>query len=197
MSKFRSWVYRCLIAIGIGGLITSWLLPWWGCYIIAIGMDDKIVIHPYGLWEGLGGWGGMLGDMAAMPGFFTPLMWCYFGLCIGALIFTMWKMNTSIRLIGRNFSLSGLVVGLVGFSYAAVILIFYLYAKMRVGDLGVEFIGMTYINPTPMIHTYAYTGYRDGLWVACGASAYLFVLAWLKNIIVGRAKATPANDAVN
>lgn len=189
MSKIRPWIFRVLVLAGIGCFVYSWISPWWGCYILALGMDDIVQIFPFALENNLGGWGGYLGDIAEMPAFFTPLMWLYFGLVIGVLLFAIWKMNKSIRLFGRNFNLSRLLVGIAGLSYAIVILIFYFYAKMRVEAIGVKFIGMTYINPTVIIHTDAHTGLREGLWWACGVAPFFVVLALLRNLIAGRPKA--------
>lgn len=188
MSNVRSWIFRGLVAIGIGGFVTAWILPWWGVYIQALGHDDKVRIYPYGLWNNLGGWGGFMGNAGDMPWFFTPLMWVYFGLVIIALLFAVWKMDKSIRLFGRKFNLSKLLVGIVGFSVVVIILTFYLYAKARVESLGVDFIGQSYVERDVMIHTYAYSGLRIGVWIACGVAPYLMLLALLRNIIAGRPK---------
>ena len=98
MSNVRSWLFRGLIAIGIGGFVIAWVMPWWGVTIQALGHDDMVRIYPYGLWNNLGGWGGFMGSAGDMPWFFSPLMWLYFGLVIAALLFAIWQMNKSIRL---------------------------------------------------------------------------------------------------
>jgi hypothetical protein len=194
MSNIRSWLFRGLVITGIAGVVISWLLPWWGCWIVALGTEDKVRIFPYGLWNGLGGWGGFLGSAGDMPWYFTPLMWLYLGLIVAALLFAIWKMNKSIRLMGREFNLSRLLVGIVGLSYVAIIVTFYFYSKMRVAALGVEFIGMSYVEPDVMIHTYVYTGFRVGLWVACAVAPYLILLSLLRNIIVGKPRAISSSD---
>lgn len=194
MSNVRSWLFRGLVVIGAGTMVTSWLLPWWGCWIVALGEYDKVRIYPYGLWNGLGGWGGFMGSAGEMPWFFSPAMWLYLGLCLAALLFAIWKMNKSVRLIGRNFNMSRLLVGIVGLSYIVIIVIFYFYSKMRVENLNVAFIGMSWIEPDVMIHTYAYTGFRVGLWVACSVGPYLIILSLLRNIIVGKPRAISSSD---
>jgi hypothetical protein len=195
MSNFRSWLFRGLVIIGAGAMLTSWLLPWWGCWVMVLGKEDKVRIYLYGLWENLGGWGGLLGTAADMPAFFTPLMWLYLGLCLAALLFAIWKMDKSVRLIGRNFNLSRLLVGIVGLSYVAIILAFYFYAKMRVEAFsGMQFVGTTWIEAGTTTKSYVTSSLRLGLWLACGVAPFLMLLALLRNKIVGRARAVPSSD---
>jgi hypothetical protein len=189
MSNIRSWLFRGLVITGIAGVVTSWLLPWWGVFIWVLGDEDKVRIFPYGLWEGLGGWAGFMGSAAEMPAFFTPLMWLYLGLIVAALLFAIWKMNKSIRLMGREFNLSRLLVGIVGLSYVVIILSFYFYAKMRVEEFGIDFIGTSYIIAGITVKSYATAGFRPGLWLACGVAPYLILLSLLRNVIVGKPRA--------
>ena len=195
MSKFRSWLFRGLVVAGGGAMVTSWLLPWWGCWVMVLGNEDKVRIYPYGLWNNLGGWGGILGDAADMPAFFTPLMWLYLGLCIAALLFAVWKMNKSVRLLGRNFNLSRLLVGIVGLSYIGIILGFYFYSKMRVEAFsGMEYVGTTWIEAGITTKSYVTSSLRTGFWMAWGVAPFLIILALLRNIIVGRPGVVPSGD---
>jgi hypothetical protein len=70
----RNWVFNGLVLIITGLLILSWLMPWWSCDVWALGINDAVVIHPYGLD------GSNLGDnfqyvaaKAKMPSVFTHL----------------------------------------------------------------------------------------------------------------------------
>jgi hypothetical protein len=57
---------------------------------------------------------------------------------------------------------------------------------MRVEDLGVNWIGQSYVEQGVIIHTYAYTDYRIGLWVACAVGPFLVLISLFKNIIIGK-----------
>ncbi len=188
MSTFRVWLFRGLVIAAAALMVVSWLLPWWGSWAEQLGKADVVRIYPYGLWQNLGGWSGFIKDMAAMPGYFTPLMWAYLGLCLAALAFSLWKMNTNIRLFGKNVNLSRLIIAIVGFSYVAIIVGFYLYASWRVESAGINWLGKSYVVMEITAKAYVHAGYRIGLWLACAVGPLLMLLALLRNKITGKPK---------
>jgi hypothetical protein len=195
MSTLRSWLFRGSVIAVAALMVASWLLPWWGSWSLQIGPNDVVRIYPYGLWQNLGGWVTFIEGISELPDWFTPLIWLYFGLFIVGLAFALWKMNKNVRLVGRNFNLSRLLIGIIGFSYVMVIIIFYFYAKMRVEAAGMHFIGESYLVFGIAGKTYVFSGFRNGLYLACAVGPSLIILALLRNIIIGKAKDASSIEA--
>ena len=195
MSKLRSWLFRSFVIAVAALMVTSWLTPWWGSYSLQIGTSDVVRIFPYGLWQNLGGWSGFIKGLSEMPVWFTPLMWLYLVLCMAGLAFALWKMDKNIRLFGRNFNLPRLLIGIIGFSYVVVIIVFYFYAKFRVEQGGINFIGESYIALSPVTRGYVVCDYRIGLWLACAVGPSFLILALLRNMITGKAKNVASLEA--
>jgi hypothetical protein len=195
MSTLRSWLFRGLVITVAALMVASWLLPWWGSWSMQIGRDDVVRIFPYGLWNNLGGWAVFIEGISEMPVWFTPLMWLFLGLCIVGLAFALWKMNKNVRLMGRNFNLSRLLIGIIGFAWVMVIIIFYFYAKMRVEAGGIQFIGESYLVFGIAGKTYIFSGFRNGLYLACAVGPSFIILALLRNIIIGKTKDASSIEA--
>jgi hypothetical protein len=195
MNTLRSWLFRGSVIAVAGLMVASWLLPWWGSWSLQIGHYDVVQIFPYGLRTNLGGWASLIQGFSEMPAWFSPLMWLYLGLCMAGLAFALWKMNKNVRLVGRNFNLSRLLIGIIGFSYVMVIIIFYFYAKMRVEAAGIHFIGESYMVMGIAGKTYVFSGFRNGLYMACAVGPLFLILALLRNQITGKTKNVASVEA--
>lgn len=189
----RILIFRVLVIVAAGLLLTSWFLPWWSCTLDTMpGIEDALVIHPYGLdahqVSGLFHLMPEEGAEAEMPVWFTPVMWLYLGLCILGLLFAAWKMNKSIRLMGRNFNLSKLLIGIVGFSYIIIVVLAVIVAATRMAEFNMSFIGYSFVSFYWVVETGTNATLRFGYWLACGVGPLLIVLALLRNRIIGRPK---------
>lgn len=191
MSSFRVWLFRGLVIIAAGLMLLSWLRPWWICTVDAMYMLNQglIKIRPWGLEHNLGSFAGWVTG-SDMPVWFAPFMWLYLGVCIAALLFAAWIKDKVIRLIGRNFNLSRLIIGAVGISYIIVPVIAFVYAKMQSAEFGANFLGYTYLQVDP--HT---GGFADlnaslqwGYWLTYVVGLILIALALLRNKILGKSE---------
>jgi len=193
LGKDRIWLFRGLVIIAGGLLVTAWFLPWWSCVVSEMpGVKDALVIHPYGMdssrIEGLFHMMPKGGEEAEMPAWFTPVMWLYFGLAIAALLIGVWNKDKSIGLFGRRFNLSRLIIGIVGFSFIVVVAAFFLVTTMRLAEFDMALQGYSYVIFYWVIETGATATIRFGVWLACVAGPLLIVLALLRNKIIGKTK---------
>ncbi|MFC2026999.1 hypothetical protein ACFLUX_03435 [Chloroflexota bacterium] len=193
MLTFRLWLFRVLVIAAGGLLVTSFLLPWWNCWIYEIGLGEASAeIYVTGLWldyEALGTYIKYLPG-AEMPGWFAPAMWTYLGLGIAALLFSLWVKDRNVRLLKINFNLPKLIIGLVGLSYIVVVVVAVIIAAIRTGDFfNMHLIGYTDVVITPGVEESGVeAGLLSGYWMACAAGPLLVILALLRNKIVGKTK---------
>jgi hypothetical protein len=123
MGNVRSWIFRILILIGAGLLIFTFLQPWWTAYVEALKIN-AVEVYPYGMvsnipedYEYL-----VVGYDQVIPGWFTPFMWAYMGLCVLALIFSLFASSSKKVGFGKlKISLPNALIGVVGLSYIVVV----------------------------------------------------------------------------
>jgi len=191
MSRFRVWLFRGLVGIAAGLMVTSWILPWWACTITEVGFAPVARIYPYGLWldtEVIGGYIHYLKG-AEMPAFFTPLIWTYLGLCIALLLSSLFVKGKTFNLGKFRFSLPKVLIGSVGLSYIVFSVLAVVVAAIRTGAyFGTPLQGYFLINLGEPFVSDAYTSLEFGYWLACGVGPLLIVLALLRDRIIGKAK---------
>jgi hypothetical protein len=189
MSSSRVWLFRGLVVVAIGLMLLSWFRPWWICTVDAIYMLNQgfIKIRPWGLEHNLGSFAGYITG-SDMPVWFAPFMWLYLGICIAALLYAAWIKNKVIRLIGRNFNLSKLIIGAVGISYILVAVTAFVYAKIQTAEFGVNFLGYTYFQVDPHAGGYGdlNASLQWGYWLTYGVGLILIALALLRDNILGK-----------
>jgi len=191
MSKIRVWIFRGLVGIAAGLMITSWLLPWWSCTIAQIGFSPVAQIYPYGLWLNMEEIGGYLDYLkgAEMPAFFAPLIWAYLGLCIALLLSSLFVKEKTFNLGKFRFSLPKVLIGGVGLSYIIVAVLAVIIAAIRTGAyFQTPLQGQFTINIGDPFVSSAFTSLEFGYWLACGVGPLLIVLALLRNKIIGKAR---------
>jgi hypothetical protein len=186
MDNTRVWLFRVLVMLGTGLMLISWFIPWWRCEVEALNLKDAVVIYPYALYLDLGVKNYL--QWAAMPDYFTPLMWTYLGLAIVALLIGAWFINKNVRLLGREFNLSRWLIGIVGFSYIVVVICAVAIAMMRAAEVDVPLLGRTFIAMSSMAVSWIEGFIELGFWLACAAGPLFIVLALLRNKIIGKAK---------
>lgn len=189
MGSLRTWLFRGLILIASAFMVISFILPWWSSYIEEI---NEIVakIYPYGLWLNMDEIGGYMYYMpgAAMPGWFAPAMWFYLGLCILALIFSMFAKEKPISLGKLKMSLPQFVIGFVGISYLVVDIVFIIVASIRTGSFfgGMPLLGEFHINLGHLLEGDAFSKFEIGFYLSCGVGLLLIVLSLLRNKLIGK-----------
>ncbi len=108
---------------------------------------DAILIHPYGLEMNVHpddlSYMGINNADNMMPSWFTPIMWGYLGLCILALLFSLYLGDKKVKLAKFSFKWSSLLVGIVGLSYVVAAITAVIIAMIRTGDSGLSFLGTT------------------------------------------------------
>jgi hypothetical protein len=197
MSNARLWLFRFLVLIGIAGLAVTWVLPWWTSYIEGnMFGTHTVAVHPTGL-DG-GGMEGYFAEMpqggseVAMPVWFTPAMWVFFGLLILALLAALWysNRNKQVGLLGKKFNLSSLILSLGGVAYTFLVILAIVIAWVRVTALTIPFIGESYVNLGEYklwyIEFVAHSNIRFAYWLALATGLFLVLLAFLRNKLVSR-----------
>ncbi len=184
MGNARAWFYRILVVASTAFMAVTWLMPWWRCEIKDI--SSWVQIRPWGLEDNLGA-NSFYVIGSSMPDFFAPLMWIYFGLCIAALLFSLFARNKEIKIWKIKTTLSSFIIGFVGCSYIVVVITAVIMAAVRTGDFyGTHLIGKTHIDLGEPMVTDVYANLLRGYWLACCVGPLLVILALLRNKIIGR-----------
>jgi hypothetical protein len=166
-------------------MLISWFLPWWRCEVEELQLPSAVVIHPYGLY--LDPSVAPYLKWAALPGWFGPAVWTYLGLAIAALLISVIFMKKNIKLFGKEINLSRWLVGLVGFSYIVTVILAVVIASAKMSVAGMSLLGRIFVSMGSMMASSWAEGFLlFGYWLACGVGIYLFILALLRNKILGK-----------
>lgn len=185
-SSLRTWLFRGLLLVGAGLMLVSWFTPWWGAKVSDLLGDDHMVMRPWGVEviEMVATY--VDSSLISMPAFFAPLMWLYFGLCMMALLVSLF-VEKKIALGRFKLSLAQVLIVAVGITYLIAPVAAFFIAQMKSGDAGVQFIGSTVLyNPMTGNNTTLTGALKPGYWLAVATGPFLVVLALLRNIIIGR-----------
>jgi hypothetical protein len=168
-------------------MLVSWFTPWWGAQVSDLLGNDHMVMRPWGV-EAIEIVATYVdSSLISMPAFFAPLMWLYLGLCMVALLVSLF-VEKKITLVRFTLSLSQVLIGAVGFSYLIAAVAAFIVAQIKSGDAGVNFVGSTVVyNPMTGTQTTITGALKSGYWLAVAAGPVLIVLALLRNAIIGRA----------
>jgi hypothetical protein len=185
MSNLRTWIFRGLVIIVAALIVVSWMGPWWTVDITGgVKLPEAVVVHPYGLTLDVAEFEGFV-QGATMPGFFSPLMWTYFGLSILALIFSLFVKNKELKILKIRGSLSSWIIGIVGFSCIVVVIAAATMISIRAADyFDMKLLGTLEIYDHPI--TYATGTLEFSYWLACATGPLLIILALLRNKITGQ-----------
>lgn len=188
MDNVRPWIFRVLILIIAGFLIFTFIQPWWTAYIETLEIN-AVEVYPYGMvsnipveYEYL-----VVGYDQVMPGWFTPFMWAYMGLCVLALIFSLFVSSSKKVGFGKlKISLPNALIGIVGISYIVVIGAALLTISMNAANFfDTQLIGRVFVSMGGTHSSYVTTDLQTGFWLACIAGPLLIILALLRNKIIG------------
>ncbi len=186
-SGMRVWLFRVLVLAAAALFVVSWVIPWWRSNIQESGLF--VQIRPWGLEHNLGNFVIYMGGDPNMPGFFAPLMWAYLVVAVAALLVSLFLKERIIKISKFAFPLPQFLIFVVGLSYIIFVLVFLIYAYIRVSALGVEFLGISYVT-IPEFHLGAesISDFEPGFKVACFVGPLCVVLALLRDKIIGKAR---------
>jgi len=182
MNRFRVWLFRGLVVVAAGLMVVSFILPWWAARAPSIG---NVTIYPHGLFTDLGIYIPYV-EGAEMPGYFTPLMWLYLGICVIALLYGSWVVEKDITIGKLKSRVSTLLIGGVGLSYILIVVLAVVIAAIRTGDFGVTLFGISRVVYHPIIDVEA--SLQFGYWLACAVGPLCIVLALLRDKIIVKPK---------
>ncbi len=187
--SIRKIIFSILVLATAALFLVAWYMPsWWGAYAVGI-ESDAVRVHPYVLEvlmpaEYASAW--LHGAEDAMPGWFTPFMWIYFGLVLAAIYFSIFLKEPKRITIGKfNMALSQVIVGIVGISIVVVVIATAVVISINLG----QFYGPPLVGETRLAFgeysSIVLTSFRTGYWMACAAGALFIALALMRNKIIG------------
>jgi len=187
MGGIRTWIFRVLVLAGAGLFLYSWFQPWWTAYIDEL-ETTAINIHPWGVESFVPQEFAVWITGYEMPAFFAPLMWVYLGLCIAALLFSLFASSAKRVGVGKlGVSLPQALIGGVGLSYIGIVIIAVIVMLSRLeGFYNAPLIGTFIIDMGDPYMSAVNTNLLLGYWLACGVGPLLIILGLLRNKIIGR-----------
>ena len=193
MGRARDWLFRVLVLAGGGLLAYTWFQPWWHTYVVEV-KENAVVVFPWALNLSIPpeveDWFTSFDNL--MPSWFFTLMWIYFGLCIAALLFSLFASSEKGISLGRfRMSLPTALISGVGLSYIVIVVAALVTIAMRVGDFyNAPLMGSIYIDlgaeADVQVASWVDTGFNLGYWLACAAGPVLIIFAIFRNKIIGR-----------
>jgi hypothetical protein len=182
----RVWLFRVILLMLTALMVISWFMAWWSADIEAVMLYRAVIIHPWGLWHELGPLEGYAAG-ADMPGWFAYIMWAYLGLCVIALLYSMFVKEKVIRVLKLKMSLPQLLIGIAGLSYVIVVIVAVVFAAIRTQDFfSIKLVGETTVTLTGGLSGIIEARFEIGYWLAWTAGLMLIALALLRNKIIGR-----------
>jgi hypothetical protein len=125
-----------------------------------------------------------------MPGWFTPFMWVYLGLCIVALLASLFVSSEKRVGFGRmSLSLPKALISVVGLSYIIVaISAVAVIAANAPSFYNAPLQGTIFVTMSQDEASYVNTAIEFGYWFACGTGLFIAILGLLRNKIIGKIK---------
>ena len=188
MSNARAWLFRGLVLAFGGLLVFSWFRPWWAVGIVEEEGAQNVWLHPWGIEVTKEAKTYIDLTAAQMPGWFTPAMWVYLGIVIAALLFSLWAKDKELNIWKVRLTLPSLTIGVVGFSYIALLVTAVTVLRIKLADFGVPLTGRSITDYIDEIEGYVnlITGLQFGYWLAIAAGTSLIVVALLRSKIIGK-----------
>lgn len=185
MGNVRVWLFRVLGLTAAGLFLWSWFKPWWSVYIYEVRVE-AVVVRPWVLESYVPKDYAHYISSASMPAWFGPAMWIYLGLCIAAIVYSLFFKGKEIKLWKIKSTLPSLIMGVVGFSYMAILgIAVAVIATKSTAFFDTPLVGDFFIELTESEYSDARSQLLFGYWLACGVGPLLIVLALLRNKIIG------------
>jgi len=183
-------MFRVLVLAGAGLMLYTWFQPWWTSFIVELDIT-AVKVFPYGMEINMGGYEYWLaGIESVMPGWFTPFMWVYLGLCTIALLFSLFASSEKRIGLGKlGLSLPQALISGVGFSYIIVVISAIVVIAMNAPNFyDAPLQGTIFVTMSRDEASYVTTAIRFGCWFACGVGLLLVILGLFRNKIIGKTK---------
>ena len=186
MSNSRLWLFRGLVAIAIGMMVASFIMPWWSLSdIYTEDQEGEIVgfsIYGYGLPQGQSGpleetyW-----REDITPFYQTVLAWIYVAASAGLLLYSTWLKGRKGQLISGG-------IGLIYIVYALIAAFVVIAGRLATrGSIPIPLQGEgSAIGEWDTI--YFLTSLQPGFYLALATGAFIVLLAIFRSKIVGRPK---------
>ena len=174
--NYRLWLFRSLVAIAVGLMIASFIMPWWTANVFApnnVNIPDAIRIYGHGLQHDLIQLREYV-EADETPIEQTVLAWVYMAVSAGLIMFSTWLKGGKGRWL-----LGGL--GLIYIAYAAIAA--FVVISGRLGDWGFSLQGWSYLEE---IDAGINASLRFGYYLSYIAGGLCIILALLRGIIAGR-----------
>lgn len=174
MSSFRLCLFRGLVAVATGLMVTSFIGPWWTTDIKheIVGFVATVNIYPYGIPSTEAA--SQLWAADITPLYQTVLAWAYLGISVGLILY-------STRLRGRK---GRWLLGGIGLSYIAYAAIAVIWIAIRTGDFGISLQGHSSIVHPGGVGD-AYAGLQSGYYLALAVGVICVGLAIARDRITG------------
>lgn len=183
------WIFRVLLIIAGAAMAYTWFEPWWIADVQVIKGTNDLVLHPWGVEVVRQVRVQADPALYAMPAFFEPFTWTYFGIAMLALVISLF-VNKRISLGPIKMSVATALILLVGLSYLLTVGLAYGIGTLRAESIDVAFIGKSQFTD-PMSHRKMKmeSALQVGYWHALYAGIALFVLGLLRGLFYRKAKA--------
>lgn len=179
-----AWFFRILLVAAAAFMVYSWFQPWWIADVAVIPGDADLVLHPWGVEVARQVRVQADPSLYAMPSFFTPFVWTYFGVAMLALLASLF-VNVRLSLGRINLPLAAVLIGLVGLSYLLTVGLAYFIGDLRANSIGVSFIGDSeFTDPTSHRKMKMESFLQMGYWYALYAGVALVVLSMVRFLFV-------------
>jgi hypothetical protein len=188
LASLRVWLFRILVLAGAGVLLYSWFQPWWQAYVVEL-QQIAIIIHPWALESFVPPDYAFMLVGSEMPVWYAPFIWIYLGLCIAALLYSLFASEKRVGLGRFRLSLPKVLIMGVGLSFIVIVAAAVIVISIRGQDFWhAPLIGRIHIAFEEFEHSYVETSLLFGYWLACGVGPFLIILALLRNKIMGKPK---------
>lgn len=184
-----AWIFRVLLVAAAAFMVYTWFAPWWITDIAVIPGEQDMVLHPWGVEVVRQVRASADPELYAMPGFFAPFVWTYFGLAMLALLASMF-VTINIPLGPIKLPLAMALIAAVGLSYMAAVGIAYYVGDMRASAIDISFVGeFEYTDPMSHRKMQMEASLQDGYWYALYAGIALVVLSIVRFLFVRKWRA--------
>ncbi|MDG1117993.1 MAG: hypothetical protein P8N72_12850 [Flavimaricola sp.] len=184
-----AWIFRVLLVAATAFMVYSWFQPWWVADVAVIEGTDDLVLHPWGVEVVRQVRVQADPSLYAMPSFFTPFVWTYFGVAMAALFASLF-VNIKVSVGRIKLPLAAVLIALVGLSYLTTVGLAYWIGNLRADGIGVSFIGDSeFADPMSHRKMKMESDLRVGYWYALYAGAALFGLSLIRFLFVRGSKA--------
>ncbi|MFA5628640.1 MAG: hypothetical protein WC958_00020 [Dehalococcoidales bacterium] len=187
MGGTKAWIFRALLAVATGLFLFSWFNPWWEAYIVRLEVN-AVEIYAHGLVSFIPDeylwWISGYDDI--MPAFFTPLMWVWMGLCVLALLASMFLSNKKGLSLGKfRMSWPTILIAVVGISMIVVCIIGIIVILANLESFfGAPLNGRIMIDFGDPYASEVDTKLLPSYYILAGTGVFLIVLSFLRRFFV-------------